>query len=194
MSADALALIELDSVARGYRAVDALVKRSPVDLLEANLVEPGKFLILLAGGVAEVEEALDAALTVGDDAVLDKLMLPYVHEAIVPGLRGEQVQIYPDTIGVVEGRTVASVLHACDQALKNADVKLTGLRITPALGGRAFFVVQGLQSDVEASLDTARTLLEAHGTLHRTELIPRPHLEFLAVLLRPAPFSLESSP
>ncbi len=190
MSSDALALVELDSVARGYRALDAMVKRSPVDLLEANLVEPGKFLILFAGGVAEVEEALDAALAVGDDAVVDKLLLPYVHAAIVPGLRGEQVQVYPDTIGVVEGRTIASVLWACDRALKDADVKLTGLRITPALGGRAYFVVQGLQSDVEASLDAARAKLDASGTLHRIECIPRPHLEFLAVLLRPAPFHL----
>ncbi len=193
MSADALALVELDSVARGYRAVDALVKRSPVDLLEANLVEPGKFLVLFAGGVAEVEEALDAALEVAEDAVVDKLLLPFVHEAIVPGLRGEQVQIYPDTIGVVEGRTIASVLCACDRALKDADVRLTGLRITPALGGRAFFVVQGVQSDVEAALEAARVKLEVAETLHRIELIPRPHLEFLAVLLRPAPFSLEPS-
>ena len=193
MSADALALVELDSVARGYLAVDALVKRSPVDLLEANLVEPGKFLILFAGGVAEVEEAMEAALEVAEDAVMDKLLLPFVHEAIVPGLRGEQVQVYPDTIGVVEGRTIASVLGACDRALKDAEVKLTGLRITPALGGRAFFVVQGVQSDVEAALEVARAKLDTAQTLHRVELIPRPHLEFLAVLLRPAPFCLETS-
>ena len=188
---DALALLELDSVARGYRLLDAMVKQSPVEILEANLVEPGKFLILLAGGVAEVEEAWTRALAVGDDAILDKLLLPQVHEALLPALRGEQVQDYPDTIGVVEGKTIAGTLAACDRALKDADVRLTGLRITPGLGGRGYFVVQGLQHDVEASLDAARARLETSGALHRIEIIPRPHLEFLAVLLRPAPFQLE---
>ena len=43
---DALALVELDSIARGYKVVDALVKKAPVHLLEVNLVEPGKCLIL----------------------------------------------------------------------------------------------------------------------------------------------------
>ena len=66
---------------------------------------------------------------------------------------------------VVEGRTIASVLSACDRSLKDADVRLTGLRITPALGGRAFFVVQGVQSDVEAALEAARAKLEAAETL-----------------------------
>ena len=59
--ADALAHLELDGVATGLRALDTLVKRAPVDVLEANLVEPGKYLILLAGGVAEVEECVSEA-------------------------------------------------------------------------------------------------------------------------------------
>ncbi len=190
-STETLALVELDSVARGYRVVDGMVKQSPVDVLEANLVEPGKFLVLFTGGVAEVQEAWERALAIGDDAIVDKLMLPLVHPAIVPALRGSQAQGYPDTIGVVEGRTIAATLLACDRALKDGDVSLTGLRITPGLGGRGYFVVQGIQHDVEAAMEAARAQLEAGGSLHRMEIIPRPHLEFLAVLLRPAPFHLE---
>ncbi|MCB9746455.1 MAG: BMC domain-containing protein [Alphaproteobacteria bacterium] len=194
MALDALALVELDSIARGYRVVDALVKRAPVALLEANLVEPGKYLILFAGGVAEVEEALEAALEVAEDSRLDQLMLPRVHEAVVPALRGAVQVEEPDTVGVVEARTVASALEACDRALKDADVTLAGLRLTPGLGGRAFFVVHGLQHDVEASLEAAGAVLARREALHRMELIPRPHADFLAVLLRPAPFSVPPTP
>jgi microcompartment protein CcmL/EutN len=183
--------LELDSVALGYRVVDAMVKQSPIDILEANLVEPGKFLVLFSGGVAEVQEAWARGREIGGDSVVDQLLLPMVHQAIVPGLQGEQCQGYPDTIGVVEGRSIASLLSACDRSLKNAEVQLTGLRITPALGGRAFFVVQGLQHDVEAALEVAKAPLAAADKLHRIEIIPRPHLEFLAVLLRPAPFRLD---
>lgn len=191
--ADALALVELDSVARGYRVLDALAKRSPVAVLEANLVEPGHFLILFAGGVAEVEEAMDAARLLAADALRDQVLLPYVHPSLLPGLAGTTVVGTPDCLGVVEGRAVASTLEACDRALKDADVGLCGLRLTPALGGRAFFVVQGLQHDVEAALEAAGGVLDARERRHRLELIPRPHEDLVAHLLRPAPFSLPRS-
>ena len=57
MLGDALGLVELGSLARGYRALDALTKRSPVTVLEANLVEPGKFLLLFCGGVDKASRA-----------------------------------------------------------------------------------------------------------------------------------------
>lgn len=194
MALDALAMVELDSIARGYRVVDALVKRAPVALLEANLVEPGKYLVLFAGGVAEVEESLDAAREVAADSLLDQLMLPFVHASVVPALRGLVQAEAPDTVGVIEAKSVASALEACDRALKDADVTLAGLRVTPGLGGKAFFVVHGLQHDVEASLEAAEAVLERRAALHRLELIPRPHADFLAVLLRPAPFSVPPTP
>lgn len=189
---DALALIELDSVARGYRVMDALVKKAPVTVLEANLVEPGKFLILFGGDVASVDESYAEALESGASSVLDKLMLPMVHEHVVTGLKGTLPAMSdPDTIGVVETKTVSSGLWACDRVLKDAYVELAGLRITPGLGGKAFFVFHGVQHDVEAALDVVRELL-GEGQLHHMECVPRPHEDFLAFVLRPAPFSMQS--
>jgi len=187
---DALALIELDSVALGYRALDAMVKRSPITVLEANLIEPGRFLILFAGGVAEVDEGYEEAQEVGGENIVDKLLLPFAHKAILPGLAGALHTDDPDTIGVIESRTVASTLMACDRALKDADVTLAGLRITPGLGGRGYFVVHGVQHDVEAAIEISREVLEPRAAVHRLEMIPRPHPDFLAHLLRPAPFRI----
>lgn len=187
---DALALVELDSVARGYRALDALVKRAPVQVLEANLVEPGRYLLLFAGGVAEVEESFSAALAQAEGGVVDRLFLPLVHAAVLPALAGRVAVANPDTLGVVESRTVAAGLGACDRALKDADVALSGLRLTPGLGGRLYFVVDGVQHDVEAALEVARGVLEAAGQLHRVECIPRPHEDLIPYVLRPAPFAV----
>lgn len=186
----ALAMVELDSIARGYRVVDALVKRSPVRLLEANVVEPGKFLVLFSGGVAEVDEAFQAALELGQERILDRLMLPMVHPAIVPALGGAVDSGDPDCLGVVETLTVSSALEACDRALKEAEVALAGLRVVTGLGGKAFFVVHGAQHDVEAALEAARAVLEPREALVELQLIPCPHEDFVDVLLRPAPFRL----
>ena len=190
---DALGLVELDSIARGYKVVDALVKKSPVTVLEANLVEPGKYLILFAGQVAEVEEAYSEALAVAEDSCLDRLFLPLVHADVLTGHGGEVDRTDPNTVGIVEGKAVSSTLLACDRALKESDVSLAGLRITPGLGGKAYFVLHGAQTDVESGLETAERVLSETGQLIRVECIPAPHPDFVAMVLRAAPFNLESS-
>ena len=186
---EALALVEVDGVARGLRCVDALVKRAPVAVHEANLVEPGKFLILFSGGVAEVEESYAAVLEIGGDRILDRMLLPVVHPLLVRGLAGALDLDAPDTVGVVEGKVVAGVLEACDRSLKDAAVLLAGVRTQGGLGGRAYYADHGLQHDVEAALEAGRQVLERRGTLYGIERIAHPHPEFLAWLLRPPPFT-----
>lgn len=187
---DALALLELDSVATGLAAVDTLVKRAPVEVLEANLVEPGRFLILLTGGVAEVEESLGAVVDRHADALQSQMHLPFVHPDLVAGLRGAEHTTAPDTLGVVEGSDVAGTLEAADRSLKDAQVQLAGVRVAVGLGGRAYYVVSGEHNDVEAALDAGQAILEARGTLHRVECITRPHDEMVPWLLRKPPFQL----
>lgn len=189
---DALALIELDSVAGGLRALDALVKKAPVHVLEANLIEPGRFLLLFGGGVAEVEEAFDEAAAVAGDGVIDRMHLPWAHEALLGALRGaEDVRSGDemDTLGIIEGGRIAPTLVACDRALKDAGVELAGLRVAGGLGGRAYFLVFGAQHDVEAAIEIAGAVLDAAGQRHRLECIPRPHDEMVIWLLRRPPFA-----
>lgn len=189
LTPEALALVEVDSVARGLRALDLLVKRAPVQVLEANLVEPGRFLLLFAGGVAEVEEAFAAATEHCAESTVDRLLLPMAHPALLAGLRGaEDREGELDTVGVIEGSRIASTLHACDRSLKDAEVALAGVRVAGGLGGRAYYVVHGQQHDVEAAIEAGAAVLEGRKALHRTECIPRPHGEMLAWLLRRAPF------
>lgn len=186
---DALALLELDSIARGYRALDAMVKESPITVVVANLIEPGRYLILFGGGVAEVEAAFVRGLDVACDSVLDKVMLPGVHPRVWACLRGEErCEAEPDTLGIVEGTGIAAILEAGDRSVKTADVELCALRVAPALGGKGYFVVSGLQHDVEAAVEAGAEALTARNRLHRVDTIPRAHPEFVAHVLRPAPF------
>lgn len=185
---DCLALLELDSVARGYRTLDAMVKESPITVVHANLVEPGKFLILFGGGVAETEASFRIGVDLAAETVLDQVFLPLVDPRVWAGLRGVQAVDSPDTVGVIEGRSIAGVLEACDRSLKMADVGLCGLRVAVGLGGKAFYVVHGLQHDVEAAIEAGVGVLTARGSLHRAERIARPHPDFLAHVLPPAPF------
>ena len=74
---DALALLAFDSVATGLSALDVLVKEAPVTVLEANLVEPGRFLILFVGGVAEAEASHETEAEAEAKSFLYQAYLPY---------------------------------------------------------------------------------------------------------------------
>lgn len=187
-SAPALALLEIDSVARGLFALDQLVKKAPVEVLEVNLVEPGRLLVLFAGGVAEVEEAYGAGVAAADSLLLDGMLLCNAHPDLRPALAGQTRAVTAD-LGVIEGSRVASVLLAAERVLKGARVSLLGLRVTGGLGGRAYFIVDGPQPDVEAALEIGAATLAARGHLHRVERIARPHPEMVTFLLRPPAFS-----
>ena len=190
MNTEALALLEMDGVASGLSALDSMVKQASIEVLEANLVEPGKFLVLVAGGVAEVEESHGRAVEVHKEAITSHMVLSMAHPSLMAGLRGEESTGAPDTIGVIEGTDVAGTLLSADRALKDAQVDLVGIRVAVALGGRGYFLVSGAQHDVEAAIDAAREVLTSRGCLHRTECIARPHSEMVAWLLRPAPFKV----
>lgn len=190
MVTEALSLLELDGVASGLTALDTMVKQAPVDVLEANLVEPGKFLILVAGGVAEVEESHQRAVERHEKALLSSMFLPMVHSSLMGALRGSDCRDGIDTIGVIEGTDVAGTLMSADRALKDSNASMVGIRVAVALGGRGYFLVSGAQHDVEAAIDAARDVLNARGALHRTECIARPHSEMIGWLLRPAPFQV----
>ena len=62
MNVPAIVLLEFDSIAAGILAGDAMAKRAPLDSLRAGTVQPGKYLVLAAGEVADVQEAELAGL------------------------------------------------------------------------------------------------------------------------------------
>jgi microcompartment protein CcmL/EutN len=194
MMPDALAMLELDSVASGLITLDAMVKQAPVDILEANLVEPGVFLILYAGGVAEAEEAHAAGIRQASEALLAQMFIPFAHSSLLQGLRGQEIRMSADEydcLGVVETVRVSGALIACDRALKEAAVDLTGIRLTGGLGGRGYFVVHGTQHDVEVALEISKRAAEPHQGCHRIERIARPHPDMSGWILRPWPFLLK---
>ena len=54
----AIAAVETSSIAQGTVVGDAMVKTAEVELLEARALSPGKYWVLIGGGVAEVRSSL----------------------------------------------------------------------------------------------------------------------------------------
>lgn len=176
MFESSLGLLEIQSIARGMRVVDALVKKAPVQVHVAHPISPGHFVIVFSGGVAEVEESIEEGLVAAGDYLLGQVFLPAVHESIPRALNGEFGAKAPDleALGIVETFTVASTILAADAACKTSPVEMVQMRLGQGLGGKAFFVMTGELHDVEAGLDAAVECIGERAVLER-ELIARPH-------------------
>jgi microcompartment protein CcmL/EutN len=175
----AIAVVETASVARGLVVADAMVKKAPVELVLARPVSSGKHVILVSGPVADVEEALAAAVAVAGATLVDRLLLPQAAEALLAALRRQAAAPRPgDALGIFETFSISASVVAADAACKAALVELHELRLGDGLGGKAYFIVGGEQGDVEAALLAAEHVTPTGLTLAR-ELIARPHDDLL---------------
>jgi microcompartment protein CcmL/EutN len=166
MTAPALALLEFYSIAAGIEAGDAMVKRAPVERIRAGTIQPGYFLVLVTGEVADVTEAVDAGLATGGEHLRDQLLLPNVHPGVVAALHGTRAPSGADAgafhaLGIVETESVSAAILAADAGLKGAEVALNQLRLGDGLGGKGLALFSGLVTNVEAAVAIGGDLVSA---------------------------------
>jgi microcompartment protein CcmL/EutN len=184
----AIALLELDSIAAGIEAGDAMAKRAPIDVLRAGTVHPGKYLVLIGGAVGDVEEALEAGREIGGTAVLDIVLLPNVHPELVAAIRGARRAPAGEALGIIETATVAAIVEAADAGLKGAAVRLLDLRLADDLGGKGYLLFDGTVADVEAAVEIgAGRIARSPGLMLR--VIPRLRAEMAQNLVADARFA-----
>jgi microcompartment protein CcmL/EutN len=171
----ALALIDFSSIAIGIEAADAMIKRADIQILKAGTVQPGRYLVLIGGSVADVGESLTAGQEVGGDTVLDHIFLPHVHPEVVRAIGGGRVPDATDALGVVETATVPAAILAADAGIKGADVQLVEVRLADDLGGKGIVLYSGVVADVETAVEIGVNVLERPELVVRTVVIPQLH-------------------
>ncbi len=177
----ALGLIELGSIARGHLVLDAMVKKAPVVVVTARAVSPGKFVVLVSGDVASVNESMQIGRELGADKIVATLELAQVATMVVEALAGKFTAAPVDgAVGVLELGNVSATLLSADAAVKAAEVTLCGLHLADGIGGKGYFVVGGEQGDVEAALDAGAAI--SSTVVEGKELIARPHADYLVEL------------
>ena len=154
-----------------------MVKTAPLGAIYSGTVHPGKYLVLVTGDTASVDEAVQ----VGNEAVSlgDMVFLPDVHPAVAQAITGNAflATVGEESLGVVETTTVAAAIDAADAGAKAAEVGLAAIRLADGLGGKGYVLFSGAVAEVEAALAAAVERAEGHGTLVRSDLIAQLHGE-----------------
>ncbi len=148
----AVGLLELSSIAKGIEVGDAMAKRSPLDVIRAGTVHPGKYLVLVGGLTGDVEEAMEAGRAVAGDALVDVVYLPDVHPDVVASIGGARREDAGEALGVIEAATVAATIQAADAGVKGARVTIRDLRLADDLGGKGYVLFGGEVAEVEAAV------------------------------------------
>lgn len=173
----ALAVFEFSSISAGIVTGDAMVKAAPLGAILAGTVHPGKYLVLVSGDTASVDEAVE----VGEGAqdLVDMVFLPVVHPGVVAALTGDsgRAPVGEEALGVVETTSVAAAIDAADAGIKAAEVDLASIRLADGLGGKGYVLFSGTVAETEAALDAAVARAESHGALLRSDLIAQLHRE-----------------
>jgi microcompartment protein CcmL/EutN len=168
----ALAMLEFDSIAAGIDAADAMSKRADVETFLAGSIHPGRYLVLVAGHVADVEESVDAGRARGDGCLVDAVILRDVHPGVVAALVGERSHAPTEALGIVETSSVAATLEVADAGLKAADVALPEMRLGDGIGGKGYLLFAGTLADVEEAVRVGLSRIRAELVV-AVRVIPR---------------------
>ena len=73
--ARAIGLVELTTVSTGFKAADDMSKAADVEILQAEVTCPGKFVVLIAGDLSAVRASVDSVKGRYGDKVIDHFVL-----------------------------------------------------------------------------------------------------------------------
>ena len=178
----AIAFIELSSIAKGIEAADAMMKMAEVELLHTQAIPRGKFTILIGGAQAEVEQALQAGLESAGSVLLDHILIQNVHARVLPALRGRQKVEDIEAVGVIETKDAAAAIYAADAAAKKANVTLIEVFPGKGAGGKGFVTLTGEVGAVKSAITAGIESLKKESSLVSWVVIPYAHKSLLKVL------------
>lgn len=168
----AIAVFEFDSIPIGVRAADAMVKAAPIEVLRIGTVQSGKYIVLIGGSVAAVDQARREGPRVGGERLTDEIFLPDVHPQVFAALAGQRQDNAGDALGIIETSAIPTNVAAADKAVKAANVTIVEIRLGDGLGGKGITLVTGLVHDVQAALAAALAEADRPGVTTRHTIIP----------------------
>ncbi len=172
----AMAVVEFAEIARGMFATDKMLKKAPIAYIRCGTISRGRYLTVIGGTTASVEESFDEGLFWGGDHVLDSVLLADIHPRLHDAILGQRRAVASGSIAVVETETVACNVRAAELALKGTPVELAELRLADdGLSGKGLSLYQGELHDIEAAMDIVTGFLTAAGKQVNYQVLSAPH-------------------
>ena len=179
----AIGLVETTSIAKGIEASDAMAKTAAVTILVAKAICPGKYIVMIGGDVAAVQQSVKAGKATAGETIVDEFIIPSIHPSIMPAIAGGNSIGEVRAAGIIETYSVASCIEAADAAVKAASVEPVRMHLAFGIGGKSYVVLTGEVADVEAAVAAGSQVAGDKGMLVQRVVIPRPHQQLIEHLV-----------
>ena len=170
----ALAMAEFTTVSTGIRAADMMIKTAEVKVIEAEVVCPGKYIILIEGELSAVRASVDAVKVAFPEKWIDSFVLGNPHDSIFPAIYGSSEIEDKRALGVLETYSAASIILAADIAAKTSIVDLIELRIARGMCGKSYMLLTGEVAAVEAAIQKAKNEVKDGAMFLDSSVIANP--------------------
>lgn len=181
--AKAIGMVEYTTVATGIQAADLMVKTAEVELIEAEVVCPGKYIVLISGDLSAVRAAVDASKIQFPGKLMDSFVLGNPHESIFPAIYGTTDVENPRALGVIETYSAASIIVAADLAAKTSLVDLIELRIAKGMCGKSYLLITGEVASVQAAVDRVKADIKETSMFLDSSVIANPDMKMWKTIL-----------
>jgi microcompartment protein CcmL/EutN len=171
----ALGFIEYRSIARGLMAADMMLKNGNIELVQATVLCPGKFIAMVTGDIGAVKESVDKGFNFDPAFAISQFILPNIHPAVLPALTATTLVEIKGSMGIIETVDASSAIVAGDIAAKAANIELIEIRIARGMGGKSFVYLCGELSAANAAVRTVENNLGEEGLIIATSVIASPH-------------------
>jgi len=179
----AIGMVEYVTVSVGIQAADLMVKTAEVEIIEAQTVCPGKYIVIIKGDLSAVRAAVENAKATYQEKLVDSFVLGNPHEDIFPAIYGSSDPGEVNALGVLETYSVASAIVAADVAAKTAIVSLIELRLARGMCGKSYMFITGEVAAVTAAIEKARRTVGEGGMVLDSSVIPRPDKKLWKTIL-----------
>lgn len=172
----AIGMVEFNSIARGIcNVADQMVKISEVEIVTATSTCPGKYIAIVHGDVATVEDSVRIGERMAEEFFVDSIVIPNVDPGVFPAITGATMPDRVQAIGIMESFLPGNNDHLCRSDFKSGKcLQAIELRLGNGLGGKAYFTYTGDVAAVKAGTDAGEAIAQEKGLLVNSEVIPSP--------------------
>ncbi len=179
----AIGMVEYKTVSSGMFVADIMLKTAAVEIMEAQTVCPGKYIVIICGDLSAVHSCIDVARNSYGQHLIDSFILGNPHEGIFPAIYGTSNIEKINALGILETFSASSIIVAADEAAKTSDVELIEIRIARGMCGKSYLLLTGDVAAVEAAIAKAKTAVGESAMLLDSSVIANPDDNFCKSIL-----------
>lgn len=179
----AIGMVEYKTVSAGVAAADAMVKTSDIDIIEAQTVCPGKYIVIITGDLSAVNAAVEVAKSKFTTHLIGDFVLGNPHESIFPAIYGTTNIEQINALGILETYDASTIIVAADEAAKTAMVDLIELRLARGMCGKSYLMLTGEIAAVEAAIDRAKKAAGEKGMYLDSSVMAHPDKKICHMIL-----------